>query len=112
QADRLEPVAAADGFSNHAFGSEEQSLATIGDLDNDGRPEVIVPAANQRAMRIMVLHNGQLRETGRIDHGAAVSTNTVSGRIMRPDGQAVPVVAYGLADGRLVVVMHSGGFAP
>lgn len=41
------------GFSNHWIGSREMRLSAIADIDGDGTPELAVPSADRRRLRIV-----------------------------------------------------------
>ncbi len=53
--DALEVVARADGFSNHAIGSTEMRLSAVADANGDGRPDLALPRADRRGLRIVSL---------------------------------------------------------
>jgi hypothetical protein len=61
----------AAGYSNHAFGSTATDLAAGVDLDGDGRPELIVPTLDRRALAVLSLKEG-VRELRRIPLPARV----------------------------------------
>ena len=62
QGDRLVQEAEANGFSNHAIGSRALGLSAILDADGDGLPEILLPDARRRALRVMGFVDGTLRE--------------------------------------------------
>ena len=62
QGDRLVQEAEAYGFSNHAIGSRALGLSAILDADGDGLPEILLPDARRRALRVMGFVDGALRE--------------------------------------------------
>lgn len=53
--DALDGVAKADGFSNHAIGAIEMRLSAIADANGDGRPDLALPRADRRGLRIVTL---------------------------------------------------------
>ncbi|MDX1709591.1 MAG: VCBS repeat-containing protein [Rhodovibrionaceae bacterium] len=63
---RLEPVASRAGFSNHAIGSRALDLSHAGDLDADGRAELILPGMGRRTLAVVSLDEGELRVRDRI----------------------------------------------
>ncbi len=58
--DALVEIAQAAGFSNHALGSRALGLHAFIDIDGDGTPEIVLPSADRRAIRVMRLRAGQL----------------------------------------------------
>lgn len=54
--------AEAYGFSNHAIGSRALGLSAILDVDGDGLPEIFLPDARRRALRVMGFVDGALVE--------------------------------------------------
>ena len=65
QDDKLVQTHAASGFSNHAIGSRELTLAGIVDFHYDGVPELVVPDTTRMELRIMTIKDGQLFEIER-----------------------------------------------
>lgn len=43
------------GYSNHAIGSEALDLAAIADLNRDGRPELVLPTLDRRALAVLAV---------------------------------------------------------
>lgn len=96
----LRQVAAMRGFSNHVIGSREMRLAAVSDVDGDGRPELAVPSADRKSLRVVSLQGNGVREIARavlpspIDKAIAViraddgSTGFVTGT---EDGRQVEV---------------------
>ncbi len=50
---RLKRVGSIDGFSNHVIGSREMRLSAVADVNEDGRPELVLPSNNRRRLRIV-----------------------------------------------------------
>lgn len=67
---RLEPVARADGFSNHLYGSPELDLSLPVSLD--GEASLVVPGQTRRHLRVMALDGRELREVARCALGAPI----------------------------------------
>lgn len=61
---RLSLVASSAGFSNHVIGTRDLQMTATVDANQDGKPEIIVPAADRRSLRHMGFENGLLREIG------------------------------------------------
>lgn len=100
---RLRREGRLHGFSNHAMGSRALGLSAVLDLDGDGAEELLLPAADRRKLRIISFAGGRFRELGTVTHGAAIVTDF---QVRDRDGNGRADVAYGLADGTLVVLMR------
>lgn len=61
---KLVKVGERAGFSNHLIGSTEMRLSAIADVDGDGAPDLAVPSADRRQLRIVGFKRGQLIERG------------------------------------------------
>ena len=97
---RLEAVARAAGFSNHAIGSRRLDLAAALDADADGRMELAVPSADRHSLRVMRLAGGSLREVAapRLPAGINSAVGVVAGEagaafIVAPRGGTLHAVA-------------------
>lgn len=88
------------GFSNHAIGSTDLGLSTVADFDGDGIADALVPDPTMKIMVLVTFADGNpvvaeaFREPDRIAHRAL---------IVDVDGDKVPELVYGLADGAVVV---------
>jgi hypothetical protein len=49
----LKKVGERGGFSNHVIGSTEMRLSAVADIDGDGIPELTLPSADRRTLRIV-----------------------------------------------------------
>ncbi|MEO0497751.1 MAG: hypothetical protein AAF141_10335, partial [Pseudomonadota bacterium] len=74
-ANRLDKVAARHGFSNHAIGSRNLSLSATLDWNGDGLPDLVVPTANRRGLKVMSLAGGKLQELGSFELAAEIAGN-------------------------------------
>lgn len=98
---RLTEDGKLSGFSNHGIGSKNLGLSAILDVDGDGSDDLLIPGDGRRNLRIVSFAGGKFRELGRVNHSAAITTDfTLRDR----DGNGRPDVAYGLADGSLIVL--------
>jgi hypothetical protein len=88
----------AAGYSNHALGSTATDLAATADLDENGRPELIVPTLDRRALTVLSLKEG-IRELRRIP----LPTRVERGVAALGTGRATRILAA-LEDGRIAVV--------
>ena len=96
----LRQVAAMSGFSNHEIGSRELRLSAIADIDGDGRPELALPSADRRSLRMVELTPGGVREIGR-----AMLESRVTRAIAVTTGETGETVfVTGLEDGSQVAI--------
>lgn len=61
---RLRQIAELDDVSNHMAGSAALALSAVTDFDGDGRPDLIIPSLDRRAIRVISFASGP-RETAR-----------------------------------------------
>ena len=88
------------GFSNHAIGSRVLDMAAVIDWNGDGVPDLAIPDASRRRMRIFSLAGGGLREIAAIAHPAPIATAVMAADL---DGDGAPELIYGLRDGSLMI---------
>ena len=100
QGDKLVEAYRVRGFSNHAIGSRELGLSLVGDFTGDGIADVLVPDPTRRIMVLVTFTGAKavvreaFREPDQIAHRALLADI---------DGNKVPELIYGLADGAVVV---------
>lgn len=58
----LKLVAEMRGFSNHAVGSTELRLSAIAEINGDGRPDLALPSADRKTLRIVGFTDQRLTE--------------------------------------------------
>ena len=92
---KLKRVAGLHGFSNHVIGSPEMRLSATVDVNGDGRPDLAVPSANRRKLRVVGFQGKELVEFGSAKLPARVDK----------------AIALKLKDGRVsfVVGLDNGG---
>ena len=73
------PLAAIDGYSNHAIGSRELGMAAVADANGDGVADAIVPTLGYRELAGVTFAGGRARELGHVRHTARIVTNIVVG---------------------------------
>jgi hypothetical protein len=95
----LKVLSSAEGFSNHAFGSTEMGLSAIASVDGDRIPDLILPDAERKSLRMVTAAGGWIRDIANVplpsEAVTAIGTLTGSGR---------PAFVVGLGDGSLVAV--------
>ena len=72
QGDKLVQAYEASGFSNHAIGSRELTLAAAVDFDDDGIPELVVPDTTRMQLRIVTFKGGKFHEFERAQLDAPI----------------------------------------
>ncbi|PIW28932.1 MAG: hypothetical protein COW30_06280 [Rhodospirillales bacterium CG15_BIG_FIL_POST_REV_8_21_14_020_66_15] len=98
--ERLAAEHAAPGFSNHEIGSREQGLSDVADMDGDGIPDLIVPDAARRNLRVVTFAFGTFRQLAEVLNAEPIDL-AVLAQDLDGDGRAEAVLAPG---GRLKVV--------
>jgi hypothetical protein len=73
--ERLKPVASVQGYSSHMIGSRNLDMAVAGDLDSDGRVELLVPAEDFKALAALRRTGEGVVEPWRLDLPGKLSTN-------------------------------------
>ncbi len=96
QGDRLVEEVSWAGFSNHLIGSRELGLSAILDFDEDGLPEIFLPSARRRSIRVMRYEDGELKLLGRDFYDAQIVGDF---RLEDLDGNGMVEVIFQLDDG-------------
>lgn len=96
QGDRLVEEASWAGFSNHLIGTRELGLSAILDFDEDGLPEILLPSARRRSLRVMRYQDGELKLLGRSFYDAQIIGDF---RLEDLDGNGMDEVIFQLDDG-------------
>ncbi len=99
---KLIMTASKYGFSNHFIGSRNLDLSAVGDVTGDGRPDMAIPGAARRQLRIMTLSGDRLEQSGAIDLPAKIDANI--GLLTNP-GSGLSAYVLGLANGALVAAI-------
>lgn len=99
---RLLPGPARSGFSTHAIGSTVLDMAVVLDLDGEGPPDLLLPDRARTSLVAMTLRDGDWVEIARTRFLAPLVTSVLARDL---DGDRRPEVVFGLADGRLVVLV-------
>ncbi|MCR9070588.1 MAG: hypothetical protein NXI18_02625 [Alphaproteobacteria bacterium] len=101
---RLEPsglskVAELYGFSNHVIGATEQRLSAVADVDGDSRPDLALPSADRKTLRIVSIGVDGIREIANVPLPARVDK-----AILAEETVTGPRFVVGLDDGSVVGV--------
>ncbi len=72
---RLSLAASKRGYSSHAIGSRNLDMAVAGDLDSDGRVELLVPTNNMEALAGLRRTRAGVEEAWRLELPGRLSTN-------------------------------------
>ena len=89
----------ASGYTNHILGSAIVDNAVAVDLDGDARPELVIPTFDRKALAVLSLRGGMIKEVRRIALPAAAGRGLAALRA----GKDVHILV-GLEDGRLAAV--------
>jgi hypothetical protein len=93
---RLVEEASMAGFSNHRIGSRELRLSAILDFDEDGLPEIFLPSARRRSLRVLRYKDGEISLIGRDFYDAQIVGDF---RLEDLDGNGMVEVIFQLDDG-------------
>ena len=93
---RLVEEVSAAGFSNHALGSRELGLSAILDFDEDGLPEIFLPSARRRSLRVLRYSDGAITLVARDFYEAQIIGDF---RLEDLDGNGMDEVIFQLDDG-------------
>jgi hypothetical protein len=99
-ADGLRLEHSAPGFSNHAIGSRVLDMSAVVDWNADGVPDLALPDADRRRMRIVTLAGGAFAELAEIPHDTPIATAVIATDL---DADGAPELVYGLDDGTIVL---------
>jgi hypothetical protein len=95
--DKLEIVAQVPGYSSHAIGSPNLDMGLAGDLDGDGRIELLVPDQAQEALGAIRRNSEGAETVWSIPIGGRLSSNLAA--VAFPNGDLA--VGVGREDGVL-----------
>ena len=98
---RLRQEQAVEGFSNHAIGSRALDLSAVLDWNADGTPDLALPDAARRRLRIVSFADGAFTELAAFPHDAGIKTAILATDL---DGDSRTELLYTLEDGRLMLV--------
>jgi len=101
--EKLIKTASEYGFSNHFIGSRNLDLSAVGDVNRDTKPDIAIPGAARRQLRIMSLQANRLSQTGAVDLPDKIVANI---GLLRHPGGAFSAYLLGLANGALVAAVN------
>jgi len=84
------------GVSNHLIGSRELGLSAVLDFDEDGLPEIFIPSARRRSLRVLRYQDGEIKLLGRDLYDAQIIGDF---RLEDLDGNGMVEVIFQLDDG-------------
>jgi hypothetical protein len=96
QGGKLVEEASWAGFSNHLIGTRELGLSAILDFDEDGLPEIFLPSARRRSLRVLRYKDGEIKLIGRDFYDAQIVGDF---RLEDLDGNGMDEVIFQLDDG-------------
>jgi len=97
----LDEDISANGFSNHQIGSRNLRLSAIGDFNNDGTQDIVLPDASRRNLLGVTFKGGKFRELFRVPLTGSITTAIYAHDI---SGDGYPEIIIGLAPDLLVVL--------
>jgi len=71
----LEVVATKQGYSSHTYGSRNLDGGLAGDLDGDGRPELLVPTTPRQELAVLQRTDGGVAQAVSLPLGGRLTTN-------------------------------------
>lgn len=87
------------GFSNHAIGSREMGLSAILDINRDTVPDLVLPDASRRSLRMITFAGRIFRELASIPNPSPITS-----RITVEESPEKWRIGYGLADGNGIAI--------
>ena len=103
QGQRLVEKYRTPDVSNHALYSGEQGMSAILDVNDDGVPDLIVPDAARRGLRIVTYAGGRFGEVFKRAHSAEIDSAI---GVADLDDNGRPDIVYTLKDNTLVVLLR------
>jgi len=91
-----------DGFSNHAMGSSDLGLSAITDANGDGRPDMVVPDASRRALRVITIRGGELEQIALAPLPRPLASNIAA---IDLDGNGRDDILFALEGGHLTALL-------
>ncbi|MCP5371923.1 MAG: VCBS repeat-containing protein [Hyphomicrobiales bacterium] len=98
----LPVVARKPGFSNHVLGSRDLGLSAVTDADGDGRPDLVVPDAARKALRVVAARDGALVQIALAPLPRPIASNMAAVDL---DGKGGLDVLFALEGGTLAALL-------
>lgn len=104
QGDQLQIVADLPGYTSHIIGTNNLDMAVAGDLNGDGRVELLLPTQNRGQLGGIQRTNEGAEAIYHLDIGGSVITNLASATVSGEEGgESVTAVGLGRDDNTLRV---------
>lgn len=95
---QLKVLSELAGFSNHVIGSRDLLQSVTFDWDGDGLPDIILPGADRKTLKVVSMTGGKLRVIDEMPIDGVINSQLVAADL---NGDGKGEVLISLKDGRL-----------